>query len=92
MSMPEHKTILPVEDEVFIATAGAKILKQFGYKVTIANSGEKAVRLASENENISLIFMDIDLGKGIDGAEATRQILSGQTLPIVFPPIRKERW
>ena len=84
MRSPERKTILLVEDEALISLVGAKTIKQFGYKVITANTGEKAVRRAVENINISLILMDINLGKGIDGPEAARQILSKKTLPIVF--------
>jgi CheY-like chemotaxis protein len=33
---------------------------------------------------VDLVFMDIDLGSGIDGTEATRQIFTVRNLPIVF--------
>ncbi|HEY3276377.1 MAG TPA: PAS domain S-box protein [Syntrophorhabdaceae bacterium] len=85
MSAQEQKTILLVEDEALIAMAEAEAIRRFGYnKVIIANSGEKAVRLATENREIDLVLMDINLGKGIDGTEAARQILSRRTIPIVF--------
>jgi PAS domain S-box-containing protein len=84
MNSPEQKTILLVEDEALIAMVVANTIKQFGYKVIIANSGEKAVEFAGKNKNISLVLMDLSLGKGIDGAEAAKQILSERTLPIVF--------
>jgi PAS domain S-box-containing protein len=91
MSTYDQKTILLVEDEALIAAAEAKTLRQFGYHVIIAHSGEKAVRLAAENKAVSLILMDINLGKGIDGTEAARQILSGRTIPIVFLTSHSER-
>jgi CheY-like chemotaxis protein len=67
-----RKTILLDENEAVIALAEAKTLEKFGYRVITAGSGEKAVELARENESISLVLMDLDLGKGIDGTEAHR--------------------
>ncbi len=84
MSAPEQMTILLVDDEAVIAGVAAKTIRKSGYEVIAAHSGEKTVRLAVENKNINLILMDINLGKGIDGAEAARQILSKRTMPIVF--------
>jgi PAS domain S-box-containing protein len=76
--------ILLVEDEAVIAMAEAKMLESQGYKVLTAGSGEKAVECAVADRDIDLILMDIDLGRGIDGTEAARRILSERTLPIVF--------
>lgn len=81
---PEKKTILLVEDEVFIAMAQEKKLAAFGYNVITAGSGEEAVSLACGDTTIDLILMDIDLGKGIDGTEAARQILECIDVPVVF--------
>ena len=72
---PDNKTILLVEDEVFIAMAQEKKLADFGYNVITAVTGEEAVTLACGDTRIDLILMDIDLGRGIDGTEAARQIL-----------------
>ena len=82
MHMTGQKSILLVEDEPLIAMAEAKAIESFGYKVVIAYSGEKAVELASEE--ISLILMDINLGRGIDGPEAAGRILKHRNIPIVF--------
>ena len=84
MNDQQHTTILLVEDEALIAMATAHTIKGFGYDVVTAHSGEKAVTLATQNEQISLILMDIDLGGGIDGTEAARQILADRHIPIVF--------
>jgi PAS domain S-box-containing protein len=85
------KTILLVEDEAIIALAEAASIKRFGYDVVPAYSGEDAVKAAAEDATISLILMDIDLGKGIDGTEAARRILLGRNLPIVFLTSHSER-
>lgn len=77
-------TILLVEDNVLIAMATAQKITDFGYEVVTAHSGEQAVNMATENQTISLILMDINLGRGIDGTEAARQILATRQIPIVF--------
>ena len=84
MNQQQHKTILLVEDEAITVMAIALKIKNLGYDVVTAHSGEEAVKLAAENHNINLVLMDINLGGGIDGTEAARQILAVRHLPIVF--------
>lgn len=84
MSFNNQKTILLVEDEVLLALDGKISLEKYGYSVITANNGEKAVSLALNNEKINIILMDIDLGRGIDGTQAARQILTKRNIPIVF--------
>jgi PAS domain S-box-containing protein len=84
MISESKKTILLVEDMAIIAMAEANTLKKNGYNVIIAGNGNEAIRLASENSNLDLILMDIDLGKGMDGTEAAQIILKSQDIPIVF--------
>ena len=45
-------------------------LEKFGYKVIMVDSAERAVNAYKANDNIDLVLMDIDLGKGMDGTEA----------------------
>lgn len=78
------KKILLVEDEAVIAMAEARILEKNGYHVLIAHSGEKAIEKIKEDPAVSLLLMDIDLGKGIDGTEAAQTILETVDIPIVF--------
>jgi PAS domain S-box-containing protein len=84
MISESKKTILLVEDMAIIAMAEANILKKNGYDVIIAGTGNEAIKQASENSNLDLILMDIDLGKGMDGTEAAQIILRNQDVPIVF--------
>ncbi len=84
MNTKEHKTILLVEDEFPIALAEARAVEEFGYRVVTAHSGERAVQIATIDSEIALVLMDIDLGAGIDGAEAARRILEKRKLPIVY--------
>lgn len=81
--MSEGLTLLLVEDEAIIALARARKLEKAGYRVIRALTGEEGVQLALE-ENPGIILMDIDLGEGIDGGEAARQILAERDIPVVF--------
>jgi CheY-like chemotaxis protein len=76
--------ILLVEDEIILALAKAGVIKRLGYEVAIAHTGENAVMQALDDSAIGLILMDINLGKGIDGTETARRILSTRFIPIVF--------
>jgi len=91
MNSKNEKTILLVEDEVIIAIDQAQRITSFGYEVVTANSGEEAIKLAIENNSISLILMDMDLGRGITGPEAAQRILVHRHVPIVFLTSHSER-
>lgn len=75
--------ILLVEDDVLIAMSESVFLKQEGYDVVIVNDGESAVEEAADG-SYDLILMDIDLGSGIDGTDAAKEILQFCAVPIVF--------
>ena len=77
--------ILLVEDNAIIALDQKNQLKKRGYNVIHALKGENAVELVkTTTQNIDLILMDIDLGKGIDGTQAAREILIIKEIPVVF--------
>ena len=80
----KQSTILLVEDQAILALSQKKILERRGYDVIVAVSGEKAIEAARERQEIDLILMDIDLGSGIDGTEAAKEILTFRDLPVVF--------
>lgn len=89
--MPPVKTILLVEDEAILALAEARTIESFGYEAISVSSGEDAIAAALDNSAISLVLMDIDLGRGIDGTEAARRILAKRNVPIVFLTSHSER-
>lgn len=78
------KKILLVEDEALIAMSEKSMLLKFGYDVQTVDSGERAVDYMESHSDIDLVLMDIDLGDGIDGTEAARQILRGRDVPLLF--------
>jgi CheY-like chemotaxis protein len=84
MNSLEQKTILLVEDDMLIANAGIRTINKVGYEAITVNSGEEAVETALTNDKISLILMDINLGRGIDGKQAAIKILEKKNIPIVF--------
>jgi PAS domain S-box-containing protein len=84
MEKNHKKTVLLVEDKAIITIAETNLLKKNGYDVVVAYNGNEAVKIAKDNPSIDLILMDIDLGKGIDGAEAAQIILQDRMIPIIF--------
>ncbi len=82
--MPEDKTILLVEDQAIIALNQKMILRQQGYVVEHVSTGEDAVAYFATGRHADLVLMDIDLGEGIDGPEAARQILASHDVPLAF--------
>lgn len=80
-----QKTILLVEDQVIISMMETQQLTQAGYNVLTAQTGEEAVKICKEQgKSIHLILMDIDLGIGINGADAAKEILKNHEIPVVF--------
>ena len=86
-----EKTILLVEDDLMTQKATAFVLKKAGFQVIWASTGEEAVQIISEPNNIQLVLMDIDLGSGMDGTETARHILTKVRVPIVFHTSHSEK-
>ncbi len=85
MSDIVQKTILLVEDDPAFVRTETKFLEREGYRIISVDRGEAAVDFVrSQDENVDLILMDIDLGEGIDGTEAARQILKYNDIPVLF--------
>ncbi len=80
--MPE--IVLLVEDEALIALNEARMLEKHGYAVRTVHTGEAAVETAVQEQAVSLVLMDIDLGEGMDGTDAARAIMERRELPVVF--------
>jgi CheY-like chemotaxis protein len=75
-------SILTVEDDPIVRADLRLILEDNGYEVcAAARDGVEAVALAREHAP-DLILIDLNL-PGLDGVEATRQILSERDVPIV---------
>ncbi len=82
--MSQQKTILLVEDDSIMALSGKRVLEKYDYAVLVANTGESAITLFTDNPEVALVLMDIDLGDGIDGTETADLLLHIRQVPIVF--------
>ncbi|MHC9544864.1 MAG: PAS domain S-box protein [Vulcanimicrobiota bacterium] len=91
MNAAARRKILIVEDDMIIAMDQSEILSRSGYQVITACSGEKAIDMIKADPSIDLVLMDIDLGRGIEGTEAAKQILALRNLPVVFLTSHSER-
>jgi CheY-like chemotaxis protein len=72
-------SVLVVDDQEPILRVAKALLEQLGYEVVCAASGEDGVakyrRRRSDGQPVSAVLMDMTLPGGIDGGEATGQIL-----------------
>ncbi|WP_252259569.1 response regulator [Erythrobacter aurantius] len=72
--------ILIVDDHQLAREGLSAVLSQGGYDVVgLAASGEEAIELAARLAP-DIVLMDVRLGDGIDGLEATRRVVA-QGLP-----------
>jgi PAS domain S-box-containing protein len=81
--MGENSKILIVDDERLVALAEQAMLEEQGFLAKTAADGESAVESARD-EHFDAILMDINLGAGIDGIEAARQIVRHSSTPVIF--------
>ena len=83
-----ERRVLLVEDQAIIALATAARIRQNGYVVETAGSGQAALEAvesaAAESRPFDLILMDIDMGPGMDGIETAQRVLAERRVPIIF--------
>jgi CheY-like chemotaxis protein len=71
---PIIPTILVVEDEVLVRLAVSDFVRECGYRVLEAASGEEAQSIFRSGEPIEIVFSDIDLGPGLNGFGLARWV------------------
>ena len=74
------KKILVVEDDADVRVVTANILMEIGYEVMEAATGEEALELLRQPNNIKVVFSDIVMPGHMDGYDLAREI---STLPNV---------
>jgi CheY-like chemotaxis protein len=74
--------VLIAEDEALTRLDVKNVLEDHGFEVCEARDGEEAVRFADEHAP-DAAFIDVNM-PGLDGIEATRQILARREIPIVL--------
>jgi DNA-binding response OmpR family regulator len=84
----QTQTVLVVEDESSIASFVSLYLKNAGYTVRTAASGNEALGQAAKGD-VSLIILDLML-PDIDGIEVCRRIRKSSDVPILMLTARDE--
>ena len=80
--MPADQTVVVVEDDPAIADLLDLYLRQAGYRVLQAASGERGLELVAQQRPV-LMVLDIGL-PGMDGLEVCRRVRLESSLPILF--------
>src|SRR5438094_2001545 len=88
MPLNAPQTVLVVEDEASIASFVSLYLKNAGYDVHAAETGEDAISKAEEHQP-SLIVLDLML-PDIDGIEVCRRLRRRSDVPILMLTARDE--
>ena len=84
---PEYrsaKKIAIVEDELAVAWALEAVAEDLGHSVVGTFSTGRAALDGLQHEDVDLIFMDINLGGGMDGIETARQLGTVRPVPVLF--------
>jgi DNA-binding response OmpR family regulator len=79
--LAEH-TVVVVEDDASIADLVDLYLREAGYRVLLAPTGERGLDLIEQHRPV-LVVLDIGL-PGIDGLEVCRRIRSTSSVPVLF--------
>jgi len=77
--------VLLVEDETLIAELMTEVLTEHGFEVHAALDAAQALDHLAADQNVDVLFTDVNLGDGMDGAElAQRARELRPDLPIVY--------
>jgi two-component system cell cycle sensor histidine kinase/response regulator CckA len=87
---PEHHTILFVEDEPLLGELMTEALTDKGYTVQVATDAGHALRYLLSGAEVDILFTDIDLGEGMDGAKLAQLAREMRPrLPVVYASGRR---
>jgi two-component system response regulator RegX3 len=86
--VPVQETVLVVDDDPLISNSIAFALKQEGYAVALAGTGQAALEEASQTHP-RLVILDVGL-PDINGVEVCRRLRRESAVPIMFLTARQE--
>ncbi len=72
----EGETILVVEDDASLRRVAQTMLDSLGYTVMAASDGNSALTMLEKNPGIDLLFTDLALPRGMNGAVLAREAAS----------------
>jgi signal transduction histidine kinase len=81
-----RRSILVADDDPHNVRAVGSLLKEDGYQIHVANSGEQALAIAGEVP-LDLILLDIRMPRGMDGIETCRRLKADdrtRPIPVIF--------
>ena len=89
-AMPsQSEVIVVVEDDPNIADLVDLYLRNDGFRVLQATTGERALELVAVHNPV-LVVLDVGLPGGVDGLEVCRRIRADSTLPVVMLTARDD--
>jgi DNA-binding response OmpR family regulator len=80
--------VLVVEDEANIASFARMYLEAAGFRVTVAERGDRGLEIA-ERERPAIVVLDLML-PGMDGFEVTRRLRQDNRIPIIMLTARDD--
>ena len=83
--------LLIVDDEIQIIELIKKYARFSGYEYDEAYNGKEAIELVKQNDDYSLIIMDIMMPE-MDGFTAVKEIRKFSTLPVILLSARSEEY
>lgn len=75
---PKKKTLLFVEDDPGWRLIISYMVKRMDIEALYAETGEDALKIIQDRNDVELMFLDMSLGNGISGMDLAEQIKSKQ--------------
>ena len=88
----KKETVLLVEDEPLLGELMTEALTEKGFEVHAAPDAGDALRFLLSGADVDILFTDIDLGTGMDGAKLAQIAHEMRPqLPIIYSSGRRDR-
>ena len=77
------ETILHIDDDPWFRRTTTEMLREFGYTVLQADSGQKALDILDEGKQIDLVLTDIVMPGKLDGRDIVRRLRTARETPAI---------